>query len=49
MRIRDKGKGGFVFRFRDIFNYYVIEISKDGYQAFVMNNGVKTLFGEHKE
>jgi hypothetical protein len=39
MRIKDTGKGGCVFRFHDVFNYYFINVHKEGVEVGKFVNG----------
>lgn len=49
LRIRDSGKAGVVFRYSDMFNYYLMEISLEKIDFYVMFNGNKKLIKSHEE
>jgi len=40
-RLLDRGYGGFVFRYRDDFNFYLLEFSKDGFGVYSFYKGFK--------
>jgi len=42
-RLLDSGIGGFVFRYRDEFTFYLLEISLEGFILNLFFDGVKTI------
>jgi hypothetical protein len=46
-RLMDKGNGGFVFRYKDEFNFYLLEFSCEGFILYVFTEGIKNMVKPH--
>jgi hypothetical protein len=49
IRIRDSGKGGIVWRWRDNFNFYFLEMFESGITIGKFVNGIRTNLYTHNQ